>query len=48
MVGKVLVIGSEGTLGKTLMDVLKADSIDVVGADILSLDNKVDITKKMR
>ena len=46
MVGKVLVIGSEGTLGKTLMDVLKADSIDVVGADILSLDNKVDITKK--
>ena len=46
MVGKVLVIGSEGTLGKTLIDVLKADFIDVVGADILSLDNKVDITKK--
>ena len=46
MVGKILVIGSEGALGRALIGALKADSVDVVGADILSLDNKVDITKK--
>jgi dTDP-4-dehydrorhamnose reductase len=41
---KILITGSEGMLGKALMQVAKAKGLRVVGADIRSKENNIDIT----
>jgi dTDP-4-dehydrorhamnose reductase len=41
---KILVTGSEGMLGKALMESLKANGIQAIGIDIKSAENSLDIT----
>jgi len=42
---KILVTGSEGMLGRALMEVLASNDIQLIGVDIRSKENQLDITK---